>query len=100
MATRYRFTDPATGVPVLDCEYCIDGHRPGRPDPVLGSYFDSCPTCVPPCAACRGRGVFVDACCLQHFVQRTRITHRLTTRVCSSCRGIVGFEPLHPTGLT
>ncbi|HEV7755965.1 MAG TPA: hypothetical protein VGO94_08905 [Mycobacteriales bacterium] len=96
MTTRYSYTDPATGAPVLDCEHCIDGHMPGHLDPLLGSYFVSCPHCDAPCPACGGRGVYVDACCLAHFGQRLHTERGLRTFCCRTCNGITRL--LDPTG--
>jgi hypothetical protein len=90
--------DTATGTPVPDCPHCIGGYRALYLDPVLGAVFDTCPTCLDNCPTCHGDGLWTDACCLPHLVQRLYADHRLTPLICPRCHGITDLYDAH-TGM-
>jgi hypothetical protein len=90
--------DTTTGTPVPDCPHCVGGYRPLYLDPVLGAVFDTCPICLDNCSTCHGHGIWTDACCLTHLVQRLYAEHRLTPLICPGCRGITDLYDSH-TGM-
>ena len=89
MTTQRRYTDPATGQDVRDCDHCVDGYQPLGLHPILGALFRYCRSCVEPCDTCGYRSYRAEGCCGIHLADRLWIEHRFTATVCPTCTDLI-----------
>ena len=106
--TVYRYTDPTTGVEVVDCDYCIAGRVPATHH-VLGAGFVRCPY-LDPQPACCDLATFYPldltdpadpAAAIDAWAKRLNTEHRLIPVLCCNCGGVTDLQPMPavPDGL-
>lgn len=76
-----------------DCLDCIDGMSPGT-SPVLGTCYQVCLTCQPPCPCCHGNGCFPAwTTDMAAYIASVNDTGQAPV-LCHTCGGVVDLTPL------